>query len=239
MQNDEPLLNLAETGTRGRQMDRRLFMQLLVFGGCADPGRVEKSLREAEFPAALYADLHDPFGIGILTLSEDPAFFTGPWRKMLRSAPFAELRLKPEHTLFGRSYALGYEPDLEETLIRRPTRTALHPDWSWAVWYRLRRSGAFAQLPPEEQKQQLKEHGQIGFRYGRGDHAHDIRLACHGLDTNDNDFAVGVTGRELAPLSKLIEHMRQTQQTSLYLDRLGPFFIGHTLWKSDSPQGVV
>jgi hypothetical protein len=26
--------------------------------------------------------------------------------------------------------------------------------------------------------------------------------------------------------------MRKTQQTSLYLDRLGPFFVGRAVWKS-------
>jgi hypothetical protein len=234
--NDDAPLNLAETGTRGREVNRRLFMQLLAFGGCGDPDAVVDAVRKAEIPAAVYDDLHDPFGVGVLTLSEDPGFFLGPWRELLREEPFARLELKPAYTMFGRTYTLGYEPDLEETLITRPTRTALHPDWPWVMWYPLRRAGAFAQLPPEEQKQHLKEHGQIGFRYGRADHAHDIRLACHGLDTNDNDFVVAVTGRELTPLSKLVEHMRQTQQTSLYLERLGPFFVGRTRWKSPIPR---
>jgi hypothetical protein len=26
--------------------------------------------------------------------------------------------------------------------------------------------------------------------------------------------------------------MRKTQQTSLYLDRLGPFFVGRAVWKA-------
>jgi hypothetical protein len=26
--------------------------------------------------------------------------------------------------------------------------------------------------------------------------------------------------------------MRHTQQTSLYLDRLGPFFVGRAIWQS-------
>jgi len=26
--------------------------------------------------------------------------------------------------------------------------------------------------------------------------------------------------------------MRKTQQTSLYLDRLGPFFVGRAVWQS-------
>ena len=67
-------------------------------------------------------------------------------------APFAALSLKPDYTMFGRTYSLGYEPDLQETLIDRPRRTVLNPDWRWAMWYPLRRSGRFAQLTPEEQR---------------------------------------------------------------------------------------
>ena len=35
--------------------------------------------------------------------------------------------------------------------------------------------------------------------FGAADLAHDIRLACHGLDTNDNDFVVGLIGKDLYP----------------------------------------
>ena len=47
----------------------------------------------------------------------------------------------------------------------------------------------------------LAEHGAIGMSYGAGDYAHDIRLACHGLDKSDNDFVVGLIGKDLYPLS--------------------------------------
>ncbi len=47
----------------------------------------------------------------------------------------------------------------------------------------------------------LAEHGTIGMSYGAADYAHDIRLACHGLDKHDNDFIVGLLGKELYPLS--------------------------------------
>jgi hypothetical protein len=29
-----------------------------------------------------------------------------------------------------------------------------------------------------------------------------------------------------------VQSMRKTQQTSLYLDRLGPFFVGRAVWQS-------
>ena len=96
---------------------------------------------------------------------------------------------------------IGYEPDLAEAILHRPRRTVLNTDWPWAVWYPLRRSGRFAQLPPEEQRVILAEHGAIGMSFGAGDYAHDIRLACYGLDKNDNDFVIGLLGKELYPLS--------------------------------------
>ena len=69
--------------------------------------------------------------------------------------------------------------------------------------------------------------------FGAGDFAHDIRLACHGLDTRDNDFVIGLIGKDLYPLSKIVETMRKTQQTSLYLERLGPFFVGRAVWQGN------
>jgi chlorite dismutase len=151
----------------------------------------------------------------------------------LSRAPFAALVQKPEYTMLGRTYAIGYEPDLAETLVARPTRTVLNRAWTWAVWYPLRRSGRFAQLPEQEQRVILAEHGAIGMAYGAGDFAHDIRLACHGLDKHDNDFIVGLVGKELFPLSHVVQSMRRTQQTALYLERLGPFFVGRAVWQSD------
>ena len=77
----------------------------------------------------------------------------------------------------------------------------------------MRRSGKFAQLPPQQQRTILAEHGAIGMAFGAGDYAHDIRLACHGLDRSDNDFVIGLIGSELFPLSAVVQAMRKTQQT--------------------------
>ena len=143
--------------------------------------------------------------------------------------------LHPGQKLVGRAVTAQYlplRPDLAEVLLHRPRRTVLNPAWKWGVFYPLRRSGKFAQLPPEEQRVILAEHGAIGMSFGAGDYAHDIRLACHGLDKDDNDFVIGLIGKELYPLSALVQTMRKTQQTSLYLERLGPFFVGRALWQS-------
>jgi hypothetical protein len=142
-------------------LDRRLFMQLLAFGGCVDSGAVAAALAKASSDAsfALYEDLNDPDGIAILACHEEPGFFVGEWRQMLKQAPLADLQPKPEMTMFGRTYSLGYEQDLEETLIGRPRGKVVNPKLPWAIWYPLRRDGAFEQLPAEEQRTILMEHG--------------------------------------------------------------------------------
>jgi chlorite dismutase len=215
-----------------QRSDERLFMQLLAFGGCTDPAAVSAAFREAAVEGAVYADVNDPRGIGVLSMTRTPEEFVTRVRPVLNGSACAGLVLKPEYSMLGRTYAIGYEPDLRETLVDRPRRTVLNPAWPWAVWYPLRRSGRFAQLPEPEQRTILAEHGAIGMAFGAGDYAHDIRLACHGLDRDDNDFIIGLIGKELFPLSAVVQSMRKTQQTALYLDRLGPFFVGRAVWQS-------
>ena len=228
--------DIAERGGmkngQAQRSDERLFMQLLAYGGCRDSRAVAEALASAGVEGALYEDANDPQGIGILSVTRDPNFFVDLLRPVLNGAQFLAMSAKPELTMLGRTYALGYEPDLAEAILHRPRRTVLNRDWPWAVWYPLRRSGRFAQLPPEEQRVILAEHGTIGMSYGAGDYAHDVRLACYGLDKNDNDFVIGLLGKDLYPLSHIVQAMRKTQQTSLYLDRLGPFFVGRVVWQS-------
>jgi Chlorite dismutase len=215
-----------------QRADTRLFMQLLVFGGCSDSTLLINSLEQSGLAGVLYEDVNDPRGIALLTFSDDPSVFLDQVRPFLKQAPFASLAQKPEYTMLGRTYSLGYEPDLIDILLHRPRRTVLNREWPWAIWYPLRRSGRFAQLPIEEQRVILAEHGAIGMSFGAADLAHDIRLACHGLDKDDNDFVIGLIGKDLYPLSAIVQAMRKTQQTSLYLERLGPFFVGRAIWQS-------
>jgi hypothetical protein len=225
-----PAPDLSEKGGKKdgepQRSDERLFMQFLAFGGCGDARALLAHLEEGGLTAVVYEDLNDPAGVGVLTVDTSPGTFVDRLRPLLRTGPFSALRLKPDYTMFGRTYALGYEPDLQDALTGRPRRTVLNPDWRWGVWYPLRRNGRFAQLPADEQRTILAEHGAIGMRFGAADLAHDIRLACYGLDRDDNDFVIGLIGKELFPLSAVVQAMRKTQQTSLYLDRLGPFFVG-------------
>jgi len=215
-----------------QRSDARLFMQFFAFGGCENTQPLVDAVRNTDVTGVLYEDVNDPRGVALLTLSEDPNVFLDRVRPVLNGPLFRPLVQKPEYTMLGRTYSLGYEPDLVDVLLQRPRRTVLNPDWKWALWYPLRRSGKFAQLPADEQRVILAEHGAIGMSYGVADFAHDIRLACHGLDKDDNDFVVGLIGKDLYPLSSIVQTMRKTQQTSLYLERLGPFFVGRAVWQA-------
>ena len=212
-----------------QRSDERLFIQLLAFTGCRDPRAVQSHVAALPIENVVYEDVNDPLGIAILTLSTDPNAFVDIVRPAILRGPMEGLTQKPQFSMLGRTYSLGYEPDLRDTLLERPRRTVLNPEWRWAIWYPLRRSGNFAQLTADQQRTILAEHGQIGMAFGAADYAHDIRLACHGLDRDDNDFIIGLIGKDLFPLSAVVQSMRKTQQTSLYLDRLGPFFVGRKL----------
>jgi chlorite dismutase len=209
---------------------RRLFVQLLAYGGCADSSAVAAALEEAGVPAVFYEDLNDPQGIALLSFHEDPDFFLDTVRPLVGTAPFRGLIPKPEYTMFGRTYSMGWESDLDEALIERPLQRLRDPSLRWAVWYPLRRSGSFEQLDEKDQRSVLAEHGSVGQSFGRAGIAHDVRLACHGLSKEDNDFIIGVLSTGLHPLSAIVQRMRKTRQTSLYIERLGPFFVGR-VWR--------
>jgi chlorite dismutase len=227
-----PGVDVREKGANQQVSDRRLFMQLQVWSGCVDSKPLVAAAERSRIEGVLYHDLSDPAGVALLSLHDNPAFFATSLRELLHGEPFASLRHRPEMTMLGRTYASGFETDLEDWLLRRPRRTVLDPARPWGIWYPLRRSGAFARLSPQDQGAILKEHGTLGRAYGDADLAHDVRLACHGLDTHDNDFVIGLIGRELHALSHLVQAMRRTAQTSQYLASLGPFFVGHVLWQS-------
>ncbi|MSP24723.1 MAG: hypothetical protein EXR75_06070 [Myxococcales bacterium] len=223
-----------------QEMNRRLFVQLLVW-------RCPPELNLAELTLALtaalgasglgsvvYEDVNNPRGLAVLGFSETPADFVQKLRPVFSQAPLDALVFVPELTMLGRTYSSGYEDKLEFWLLDRPRQTAKNPDWPWAIWYPLRRSGEFARLTGKDQAGILREHAAIGRAYGEADLVHDVRLVCHGLDRNDNDFVIGLIGKELHPLSHVVQTMRKTRQTSEYITQMGPFFVGHRVWSSDA-----
>ncbi|MFQ5893487.1 MAG: chlorite dismutase family protein [Nitrospinota bacterium] len=212
--------------------DRRLYCQLHVFGNCTNTERLKETLHESGLEGVLYHDLNDPLGVGLLVMTEDPNVLVGEARSMLATEPFASLRRRPELTMIGRTYSIGQVADLEDWLLVKPRRYALNPEWPWAIWYPLRRKPEFALLSEAEQRKILREHAMIGKTYSQSGQAFDIRLACHGLDQNDNEFVLGLVGPHLDPLSGLVQDMRKSQQTATYIQSLGPFFVGNVYWQS-------
>lgn len=237
-----PTIDVNEYGGKKdgvrQSMDRRLFMQLLVFdvpeGRPVDSvgERTAKELRERRIPGVVYTDTMQPRGFGLLTWSEDPAHFVTAVRPLFTTDALHHVTLRARFAMLGRTYATGHEPDLEFAMLRRGIQNVMNESLPWHVWYPLRRTGAFNQLPPEEQGSILREHAHIGFAYGQQELASDVRLACHGLDAEDNEFVIGLVGKDLHRLSHLVQTMRKTRQTSEYIAKMGPFFVGHVAHRS-------
>lgn len=214
-------------------LDRRLFMQLLAFECPSQQAqseavdRLASTMQARKVQSVIYEDVNHPRGLALLTFTESPADFVAQVRAGLAEPSLSELRPRPELSMLGRTYSTGYERDLEFWLVRRPRETVLNPEWPWAVWYPLRRKGGFERLESREKGGILREHGAIGRSYASADLAHDVRLACHGLDANDNDFVIGLIGKELFPLSHVVQSMRATRQTAEFMEHMGPFFVGY------------
>ena len=172
-----------------------------------------------------------------MVLSEDPEYFVTTIRQLLNRPPFDALTAKPEYTSAGRDLRERLRADLEEALISRPRSRIFDRELRWVVFYPLRRAGSFEQLSADEQRNILMEHGGIGRAFGRAGLGHDIRLDCHGLDKHDNDFVIGLLGPKLFPLSAIVQRMRKTRQTSLHIERMGPFFVGKVAWQGKERFG--
>lgn len=219
-------------------MNRRLFMQLLVFRAPekhapeALSSELLSKLAAKKIPGVVYADTMDPRSIGLLTWSEDPAHFIRAVRPLFGEGALAAAEQRLDFGMLGRSYSTGHEPDLEWSLLRRPIENVMDEAYGWHVWYPLRRKGKFAKLEPIDQSHILREHAALGIAYGQAELAHDVRLACHGIDANDNEFVIGLVGKTLHPLSHLVQAMRKTRQTSEFIEKMGPFFVGLVVGRS-------
>jgi chlorite dismutase len=221
-----------------QSMNRRLFMQLLVFrmptaAADATGAALLELLRARKVPGVVYADTMDPRGLALLSWGEDPSRFVREVRPLFSEAVLSTAELDRDYAMLGRTYSTGHEPDLEWTLLRRPIENVTNEAYRWHVWYPLRRKGSFAKLEPIDQSHILREHAALGIAYGQQELAHDVRLACHGIDAGDNEFVIGLVGSQLHPLSHLVQAMRKTRQTSEFIEKMGPFFVGYVLGASN------
>ena len=116
-------------GGQPQRSDDRLFMQLLAFGGCRDAQAVARHLAAPTVPSVVYEDVNDPQGHRDPDGGRRPVGLRRRVRPLLNAGPCATLTLKPRFTMLGRTYSLGYEPDLRDALIDRPRRTCSIPHW--------------------------------------------------------------------------------------------------------------
>ena len=213
-------------------IDRRLYIQLQVFDDVQDRNGLIAAMEQKNVPAVVYADLNAPNAVGVLLWSEDPLELSANANELYGWDWFQNAEHRPDFTMLGRSYGFGREDDVEYWLTQRPIDSATYPNRPWAVWYPLRRSSNFYRQPAEEQRAMLLEHGIIGHHFGSAGYATDIRLECFGIDANDNEFVLGILSERLDWLSRLVKKMRGTRQTSEFMDSLGPFFVGHTIYQN-------
>ena len=116
-------------------LDARLFVQLQVFTGCSDAAVLVDPIRRSGLDAVLYADVNDPRGVGLLTMSEDPEIFTGPARALLAHPPFDRLTHRPELTMlpseyFARHCVIASDSDDDFVAPTIATVGADHVAWS-------------------------------------------------------------------------------------------------------------
>jgi hypothetical protein len=219
--------------------NRRLFVQLVALECPRMPGpsAIAKTLSalmvDFSMTGVIYEDVNNPLGLAAVFIDEKPSQLVKSSRSVFANANLpAGLQARDDYAMLGRTYSSGFEPDLEDWLIHRPRRTLLERANQFGIWYPLRRKSGFERLDPAERSAILREHGAIGRAYGEQNLAHDIRLSCHGLDRNDNDFVIGLLGEDLYPLSHVVQAMRRTRQTAEFMEKMGPFFVGHVVYRS-------
>src|SRR5260221_4004361 len=97
--------DLLETGApqqgAPQTLGRRLFCQLHVFTGCLDAAPVVEAALSSRLDAAVYADVNDPRGVGVLVMSEDPAVLTGAAQELLTRPPLSSLTTAPDLNIIG------------------------------------------------------------------------------------------------------------------------------------------
>jgi hypothetical protein len=71
IENDDTQIDLSEKGRAKDgapiKLDRRLFMQFHAFGNCKDTTRLIEAVEHSNVDGALYLDINDPTGVGLIT----------------------------------------------------------------------------------------------------------------------------------------------------------------------------
>ena len=225
-----PPPELLEKGHNGTCSNRRMFFQLRVLEAKDAKhaqeaiGRLKEAITGVMDGWVIYSDACSSRSLGLLVWTEKPEVLAIDLPQVISSA--GALVERPGWTMLGRTYSNGHERDLEDFLLKKPVRTVISGDEPWAVWYPMRRKGLFYLQPGADQCEMLLHHAAIGKSYGDAGAAKDVRLKCYGIDEKDNEFLIGLVGKELFALSRIVEDLRKTHHTSTYMKSLGPFFVG-------------
>ena len=166
-----------------------------------------------------------------MVAAENPEYFVSDLRTLFSRRPFEGLVHKPEFDMLGRTYSIGYEQDLEETLFKRPLSKMLDAE------EHLGRSGIRSSAPRSSTRCRRSISARSSRSMARS------RTATRAMRTTSASRATastrtittsssGLVGAQLHPLSAIVQEMRKTEQTSQYLDSLGPFFVGRAIWQS-------
>ena len=145
---EQPPLDLREKGAPvagGQQaMDRRLFVHFLAFTECEDASAVGRALEGAGLTGAVYADAHDPRGVGVVTMDENPDVFA-VWDELPELADFQYLD--------GLKH--GAEVLLEAEIQERTWPLLVHQRYGLGNSYILATGGTWRwqmQMPYEDQR---------------------------------------------------------------------------------------
>ena len=226
----------AEKGTRDGErisLDRRLFVKFTACGNCRDVNAAAaNALDRAGVTGALYLDANDPRGIGLVAVSEDPEWFVTTWRDLLASPPLRCDGAK------GRSSTCWDAPIPSATSRTSSTCSSSGRSPASPTRRSAGRSGTrFAvpspsrSSPPPTSAASSPSTAPSATGTAPPGSPSTCASPATASTANDNDFIIGLLGANLFPLSSIVQAMRGTEQTSRYLESLGPFFVGRVAWQ--------
>jgi chlorite dismutase len=213
--------------------DNTLFLQLQIFdiepaaGPRAMVSALSRRLREKRIDGVIYGDANDHRGIGLLTWAADPGDILDNVHALLGGKRFSALTPRPGWVMFGR---------VSGDAAANTPEVLLNGDRNWAAWYPVRNKAEWALLDDAAQAKVHKAHGTVAKSFTDDGRVAYVRLACHGIDPEDNDQIFGLTAGSLMDISLLQEAMRGTAQVATHVSKMGPVFVGRKIWQNPAVE---
>ena len=213
--------------------DNTLFLQLQIFdiepaaGPRAMVSALSRRLREKRIDGVIYGDANDHRGIGLLTWAADPGDILDNVHALLGGKRFSALTPRPGWVMLGcvSGDAAATTPEL-----------LLDPNQNWATWYPQRNKAEWGSLGDAAQAKVLEEAGGVAKSSIDEGKVSYVRLACQGIDPEDNDHIFALTAANLLDINELQAAMRGTALLTTHLQKMGPVFVGRKIWQNPAPQ---